>query len=140
MNLTYFSDFYQQKRKRERQTSKILVFKPKISQNTLYNYFTEAYMQIDNDNDKLTILLDDRLDVNTVPETGAKINQALGDTKYLVLDFRNVDYVSSMGLRMLLELQKKMKEQGRMELTNVGEDVMNVLTMTGFAGILNIVK
>ena len=100
----------------------------------------EAYMQIDNDNDKLTILLDDRLDVNTVPETGAKINQALGDTKYLVLDFRNVDYVSSMGLRMLLELQKKMKEQGRMELTNVGEDVMNVLTMTGFAGILNIVK
>ena len=97
-------------------------------------------MQINNDNNKLTIILDDRLDVNTVPETGAKINQALGDTKYLVLDFKKVDYVSSMGLRMLLELQKKMTAQGKMELINVGNDVMNVLTMTGFAGILNIIK
>ena len=97
-------------------------------------------MQINNDNNKLTIILDDRLDVNTVPETGAKINQALGDTKYLVLDFEKVDYVSSMGLRMLLELQKKMTAQGKMELINVGNDVMNVLTMTGFAGILNIIK
>ena len=54
----------------------------------------------------------------------------------LILDFKEVNYISSAGLRVLLTAQKKMNVQGSMELINVNEEVMDILEMTGFADIL----
>ena len=63
----------------------------------------------------------------------------LGDTKDLVLDVKDLEYISSAGLRVLLSAQKKMQAIGSMKLKNVREEVMEVLEMTGFADILEFV-
>ena len=56
----------------------------------------------------------------------------------LVLDMKELSYVSSAGLRVLLVAQKKMSRIGSMKLTGVCDEVMEVLEMTGFADILEI--
>ena len=77
-----------------------------------------------------------RLDTITAPALDKTINEDIGDTKNLVLDVKNMEYISSAGLRVLLSAQKKMQKIGSMKVINVCEDVMEVFEMTGFADIL----
>ena len=80
-----------------------------------------------------------RLDTTTAPDFGKTIDEDIADTENLVLDFKNLKYISSAGLRVLLSAQKKMQKLGTMKLINVCEDVMEVFEMTGFSDILTIV-
>ena len=80
-----------------------------------------------------------RLDTITAPVLDKTIREDLGDTKDLVLDVKDLEYISSAGLRVLLSAQKKMQAMGSMKLKNVREEVMEVLEMTGFADILEFV-
>ena len=77
-----------------------------------------------------------RLDTITAPVLDKTINEDIGETKNLVLDVKEMEYISSAGLRVLLATQKKMQKIGSMKLTNVCEEVMEVFEMTGFADIL----
>lgn len=79
-----------------------------------------------------------RIDVNTATDFGCEVNDELDDIKNLVLDFEEVVYISSIGLRVLLELQKRMAAQGSMKLIHVRDEVMEIFNMTGFSKILNI--
>ena len=83
-----------------------------------------------------TIEIIGRLDTITAPALDKTINEDIGDTKNLVLDVKNMEYISSAGLRVLLSAQKKMQKIGSMKVINVCEDVMEVFEMTGFADIL----
>jgi anti-sigma B factor antagonist len=51
---------------------------------------------------------------------------------------KDVEYVSSAGLRVLLMAQKKMNAQGSMKVVNVNDTVMEIFELTGFADLLNI--
>ena len=77
-----------------------------------------------------------RLDTLTASSLDKAINEDIGDVKHLVLDLKNLEYISSAGLRVLLGAQKKMQKIGFMKVTNVCEEVMEVFEMTGFADIL----
>jgi anti-sigma B factor antagonist len=55
-----------------------------------------------------------------------------------VLDFSDLEYVSSAGLRVILKAQKLMNARGSMKLVNVNETIMEVFDITGFADILTI--
>ncbi|MBQ5699476.1 MAG: STAS domain-containing protein [Lachnospiraceae bacterium] len=79
-----------------------------------------------------------RLDTTTAPVLDKTINEELKDVKNLVLDLKGLEYISSAGLRVLLNAQKKMQRVGSMKLKNVSEAVMDVFEMTGFADILEI--
>ena len=93
-------------------------------------------INIERENGKALMKIEGRLDTTTAPELEKAINGEGDELKSLVLDFKAVDYISSAGLRVLLTAQKKMNVQGDMELINVGEAVMDVFEMTGFADIL----
>lgn len=80
-----------------------------------------------------------RIDINSAMEFGTQVNDALDGISELILDFSDVNYISSIGLRVLLEFQKRMKEQGTMNLMNVSPEVMNIFNMTGFTNILTII-
>ncbi|MGN1104993.1 MAG: STAS domain-containing protein, partial [Candidatus Coproplasma sp.] len=58
--------------------------------------------------------------------------------KELIIDMKNLEYISSAGLRVLLKTQKAMRAKGTMKLVNVGESVMEVFEITGFSDILTI--
>ena len=51
---------------------------------------------------------------------------------------KNLVYVSSAGLRVLLSAQKTMNKQGNMIIRNANEEVMEIFEVTGFIDILNI--
>lgn len=59
--------------------------------------------------------------------------------KELVLDFSKISYVSSIGLRVILELHKIMQDKkGLLKLKNVDENVLHVFKITGFDKFLTI--
>lgn len=86
----------------------------------------------------LTLNIEGRLDTTTAPEFEAVLNENLGGIKELILDFANLDYISSAGLRVVLKAQKTMNTQGSMKLINVNEEIMEVFDITGFVDILTI--
>ena len=56
----------------------------------------------------------------------------------LVIDFENLEYISSAGLRVILKAQKSMNTKGSMKLTGVNDSIMEVFDITGFLDILTI--
>lgn len=86
----------------------------------------------------LEIKLTERLDTVTSPQLEEKLKEELEGITNLQFDFTELEYISSAGLRVLLTASKKMKKQGKMEIRNVNEEVMEVFTITGFADILTI--
>ena len=83
-----------------------------------------------------TISVAGRLDTTTAPALDKTIHEDINDVNNLILDIKDIDYISSAGLRVLLSAQKKMQKIGSMKVVNVCEAVMDVLEMTGFADIL----
>ena len=93
-------------------------------------------IEIKRNGDEALIAVAGRLDTITAPALDKTINEDMGDTKNLVLDIKGLEYISSAGLRVILAAQTKMQKIGSMKVTNVCEEVMEVLEMTGFADIL----
>ncbi|MCQ2456266.1 MAG: STAS domain-containing protein [Clostridia bacterium] len=93
--------------------------------------------KIENGNE-LKLAVAGRLDTTSAPELEAEIASMPDVTDSLVLDFSELEYISSAGLRVLLAAQKKMNVKGKMTLTGVNEDVMDVFEITGFSDILTI--
>lgn len=77
-----------------------------------------------------------RLDTSTAPQLEAEMNDSLDSAKDLILDFSELEYISSAGLRVILKAQKLMNKQGTMKLTGVNDTVMEVFDITGFSDIL----
>lgn len=88
-----------------------------------------------------TFLLEGRLDTVTTPELQAVMEGGFDGLTELVFELSRLEYVSSAGLRLILNVHKKMAGQGgRLVLRNVAPGVMDVFEMTGFADFLNIEK
>ncbi len=87
---------------------------------------------------EMTVEVIGRLDTTTAPQLEVSLKENLGDAASLVLDFAQLEYISSAGLRVLLGAQKVMNKQGKMVVRNVNETVSEVFEITGFADILTI--
>lgn len=90
------------------------------------------------ENNTASVSLEGRLDTVTAPELEKALMELIPDLTELKLDFTDLDYISSAGLRVLLAAQKAMNKQGSMTLTHVNEAVMEILEVTGFTDILTI--
>ena len=93
-------------------------------------------IEIKRNAEETIIKLVGRLDTTTAPALDKTINEDIADVKNLVLDVKELEYISSAGLRVLLGAQKKMQKIGSMKVTNVTDAVMEVFDMTGFTDIL----
>ena len=83
-------------------------------------------------------MIDGKLDTSTTPQATAEIEADLDSAEELVIDMKDLKYISSVGLRLMLSLHKKMTYKGGMKLINVNETNMEIFDFTGFADILNI--
>ena len=87
---------------------------------------------------KLTLALEGRLDTTTAPQLEAEVKGALAGVTQLVLDFAQLEYLSSAGLRVLLAAQKAMNKQGSMVIRHVNGTILEIFEVTGFIDILTI--
>lgn len=87
----------------------------------------------------ITLEVNGRLDTSTAPELEAALDECIAQTNELVLDFNELEYISSAGLRVLLKAQKAMMVKGVMKIMNANDDILEVFEITGFSDILTII-
>lgn len=80
-----------------------------------------------------------RVDTNNAPEVEKIIWENIGDGDgKMVIDFSQVNYISSAGLRVLLKTAKQMKKGGgKLGLCNLNDQIKEVLELSGFLGIID---
>jgi anti-sigma B factor antagonist len=91
------------------------------------------------DGPTVTLSLAGRLDTVTSVDLSKEIDALLAqDAVNLTLDFKDLDYISSAGLRVLIQAQKQVDGLGRVfEITSATENVKKIFEMTGLATLLN---
>ena len=89
-------------------------------------------------NDTLLVKVVGRLDTTTAPQLEKELSDNISAAKTLILDFEALEYLSSAGLRVILQAQKTMNKQGNMIVRNVNETIMEIFEVTGFVDFLTI--
>lgn len=94
--------------------------------------------KIKKDGTKATVAVSGRIDTTTAPELEQVLDAEISDVLDLTIDFDELEYISSAGLRLLLMLQKNLSGKGSFKIVNVSDFVMEVFEMTGFKDIITI--
>ena len=79
-----------------------------------------------------------RIDSKTAPEFESQVKECFAEADSIVIDLADVNYISSAGLRVFLAAHKAMSAKKGMKVKNVCKEVMNIFTVTGFSGVLDI--
>ena len=97
-------------------------------------------MQIstEKENSKLTVTVSGRIDTVTAPELEQYALDHMEGITEMALDLADVEYVSSAGLRALLQIHKDMSKQGKLKLLNINTAVKEIFGMIGFLRIFTI--
>lgn len=83
-----------------------------------------------------------RLDALSSPTAEKRIFDAINSGQQkLLLDMSGVTYLSSAGMRMLLSTSKKLRTlSGKMAISGMTANVLDVLKMSGFDHVLELYK
>ena len=81
-----------------------------------------------------------RIDTAAAPALEQELSKLIGEgTRKITLDFKNVPYISSGGLRVLLATAKKLRGDGdAFSLCSLNPEVTKILTLAGFNTIFSI--
>jgi anti-anti-sigma factor len=100
----------------------------------------EGIMQINKEEveEGIVLKLEGWLDTGASEELKSALEGITGDEKCLIMDMKDLEYISSSGLRLIVTAYKKM--DGRLVLKNVPEDILTIMKTTGLDKKLNIEK
>jgi len=86
----------------------------------------------------LVLLIKGRLDAISSVDVERQIFNYISEGHHnLVLNFSQVDYLSSIGMRLLLRTTKKLKMlSGRLVVCEINTNVMDILKMSGFDHVI----
>ena len=87
---------------------------------------------------ELTITVKDKIDTITAPDFENEIMDEMGKFDSLIIDFTDLEYISSAGLRVLIASEKKLKPDNIPFVIKVNDTIKEILEMSGFNKILNI--
>ncbi len=93
------------------------------------------------DNGAITeVLFSGNMDTNTAPGAQDELNALIDAGKtQLVINFEELNFISSAGLRILLATAKRLKrESGGMAICHLNETVQEVFDISGFISIFNV--
>lgn len=98
---------------------------------------TVEFLQTDN---VVVATIDGRLDTVTSPELESALTPYFSvQGVELTLDCKNMEYISSAGLRVVLMAHKSViAKGGRFVIKNLNKEVLSVFDMTGFSRIVTI--
>lgn len=95
-------------------------------------------INVERDFELVTLGITGRLDTTTAPNLEAVINEISEDTKELVFNIAELEYISSAGIRVILSAYKKMNQSGGiMRIEKANDIVREVFEMTGLVEMLN---
>jgi anti-anti-sigma factor len=79
------------------------------------------------------------MDSTTSPEAQKSLTAVLAGAKKVALDFTQLDYISSAGLRVLLGAAKQLRASGgKLGMFGLNQSVREVFEISGFSTILSI--
>lgn len=88
---------------------------------------------------ELTLFVKGRIDTITSEDLKKEINDEMGNFESLILDFTDLEFISSAGLRVLIATQKKLKPENiPFVIKNVDDSIKEIFRMSGFDKILKI--
>jgi anti-sigma B factor antagonist len=87
------------------------------------------------ENNTIILAVEGRIDTTTAPQLEAEVKSSTESAECIVIDFSNVEYISSAGLRVLLML-KQMNDA--IKLVKVSDEIYDIFDITGFADIFDI--
>lgn len=79
-----------------------------------------------------------RIDAINAPKLEVQLKEAAGTEqgRHIVLDMEDTVYICSVGLRVLLVIQKQLRRnEGSMVIINVKPPIMEIFEVTGFSGV-----
>jgi uncharacterized protein (TIGR02172 family) len=87
----------------------------------------------------LTITMCSRIDSNNINDIQNEINEALAvnDISSVIVDAKELEYISSVGLRAMLHIKKSI---GDFKIINVSDKVYDIFEMTKFTDIMTVDK
>ncbi len=89
--------------------------------------------------DKLQLNIHGKIDAIASPELQNEVLKAFQKSSYVIMNFADVNYISSAGLRALLIGQKTAGSKGgKFLIINVNDAVLEVLRVTGLQKVLNV--
>ena len=94
---------------------------------------------INEEQGRIFMKIEGRLDTKTAPELEKEVNKTVEKISSLIMDFTELEYISSAGLRVLLRTHKAMKaKKGSLIIRGANEEIQEVFTITGFSDILKL--
>ena len=97
-------------------------------------------VKINKENTTVTIIPEGKIDHITVSDFEKAVHENAPDAEFMVMDFNNLEYISSAGLRIILDADDLMAEKNGLKIINVNTQICSIFEMTGFADSLNIEK
>lgn len=90
--------------------------------------------------DYVILKLSEKLDTVVAETFESMLNELIQkDNRHIIVDFKDSNYLSSMGLRVLFSASRVLKEQSRrLILINVGPTVMKVINIADCAELFEI--
>lgn len=90
-------------------------------------------------NKELTLTAEGQVDSITSKELENAIAEELGNFDSMIIDFTDLNYISSAGLRVLISTQKKLQADNiPLVIKNVNDPINEIFRMSGFDKILTI--
>ena len=88
-------------------------------------------------NDTHIVAIAGSLDSTTSPEAQKSLDAVVAGAKKVILDFSQLDYISSAGLRVLLGAAKQLRASGgKLGMFGLNQSVREVFDISGFSSIL----
>ena len=89
--------------------------------------------------DKMIVALSGRLDTVTSVEFTDRVSKEDIKESVVIVDMKDLEYISSAGLRALLALKKTLVAEGKeLEIHNLNAICQEVFKVTGFSNILTV--
>lgn len=91
-------------------------------------------------NQNVIITLKGRLDTMTAPQPDDEAKSIdFDEVETVTLNLKDLEYISSSGLRVILALYKNLKSKGgNLKIVNVSNTIMELFSMTGMSDYLDI--
>ena len=96
---------------------------------------------VKNDDKQIVVALKGELDSNAAPKFATDMEPVMNEAgKEILLDFNELEYISSAGMRTILLVNKTaLAKGGKVVIKGMSDDIKQIFHLTGFDALLEIV-